>query len=55
MQLNRFAKNCRGDKQGPLYWGPYDPTTATFMKTSLKSRLPVLALFFAIIPRGPVG
>ena len=32
----------------------YDLTTATSMKTSLKNRLQILSLFFAIIPRGPV-
>ena len=31
-----------------------DPTMATSMKTSLKNRLGILSLFFAIIPRGPV-
>ena len=30
--------------------GPYDPTTATPMKTSLKNRLRVLWNFFALIP-----
>ena len=32
----------------------YDPTTATFVKTSLENRLRILSLFFVIIPRGPV-
>ena len=30
--------------------GPYDPTTVTSMKTSLKNRLPILLNVFAIIP-----
>ena len=34
--------------------GPYDPTTATSMKTSLKSRLCILLDVFAIIRIRPV-
>ena len=37
-----------------LYKGPYDPTTATSMKTSLKNRLHIILNFFAIIPISPV-
>ena len=34
--------------------GPYETTTATFMKTPMKKRLRLPSLFFAIIPRGRV-
>ena len=34
--------------------GPYDPTTATSMQTSLKNRLRIILNFLAIIPFRPV-
>ena len=43
-----------GQLIGPRDEGPYDPTTATSVKTSLKSRLHILLNFFAIIPFCPV-
>ena len=33
--------------------GPYEPTTTTSMKTSLKNRLPIFPLFFRDYPQGP--
>ena len=33
---------------------PYDPTTATTMKTSLKNRIRILSNVFAIIPSHPI-
>ena len=36
-----------------LLVGPYDPTTATSMKTSLKNRLPILSLFFRDYSKSP--
>ena len=35
-------------------WGPYDPTTATTMKSSLKNSLRILSNHFAIIAIRPV-
>ena len=37
----------------PRYYGPYDPTTATSMKTSLKNTLRILSLFVCDYPKGP--
>ena len=34
----------------PPPYDPYDPTTATSMKTSLKNKLRILSNHFAIIP-----
>ena len=34
--------------------GPYDPTTVTSIKSSLKNRLRILSSHFAIIPSHPV-
>ena len=36
------------------YQGPYNPITPMSVKASLKNRLRLLSLFFAITPRGPV-
>ena len=53
-QRNPVIKNFKTKINPSIISVTLTPTTATSMKTSLKNRLRILSLFFAINPRGPV-